>query len=634
MNQLNKTLLASLTALFVLIVFSVPNALAQQNGTLTGTITDENNQPIPGINVGIVGTTLGDATGPDGKFLIEQIPANDYQISVSAIGFEKVRRSVTIKGNETLELNITLQKNTLGLSEIVVSANRSLERLSTVPASISVLDTRELSQQTTVTSDLGDVLAQNVPGLAPSTGTLSNYGQTLRGRNLFILIDGVPQSTPLRNGLRALRSINPSAIERIEVVRGASALYGYGATGGAINIITKQPSAGNFNIGAEVGTRFSGGNFDDSMSERFQLDINGTSGRFDYIVSGSFEDWGYFFDGEGDRVPQDPQGQGGLAGADEYNALVKLGAQLNDQQRLEGSFNYYDFKQDLQFVTVPGVVGSSKATAEKAESIPGKDPGTENLVTTLRYEHNNLLGSHLSAQAFLQDYKTRFGFNSFFPDGGGQGFISSEKQGLRLDIESPLAIKQGSALLWGVDLLRDETAQPLEDGRTYVPPIKQTSAAPFAQLKVPFAERAVLRGGVRYETFNLEVDDYTTLFGQNPVEGGSLNYDAFLFNAGGVLFLSETAEVFASFSQGFSVADVGRVLRSFGEGSDEPQQTSVEALRPKAQKVNSYEVGARFSNVLADASVTGFINTSDLGTSFTGNFPDLRIAVHRSASAE
>ena len=610
-----------------LLVLLFAGRASAQASRLTGRVTDaETGEPIYGVNVGLSGTSLGDATGPDGHYQVQDVPEGNHRLTATVLGYEKASRTVSVESGETATVNFQLASTRYGLNEIVVSATRSRERLSTVPSSITVVGPEELETQTTLTGDLGDVLAQTVPGLAQSTSTLSNYGQTLHGRNLFILIDGVPQSTPLRNGLRSLRSINPSAIERVEVIRGASALYGYGATGGAINIVTKRPENGAVNAAAEIGARFSPEDVGSSLSERVQGRLSGHSGRFDYLVGGSFEDWGYFFDGEGDRIPQDPQGQGGLASADEYNVLLKGGAKLTEAQRLELTFNYYDFKQNVAFATVPGVVDSAKATAEQVNDVPGKDPGTENLVTMLRYEHADLLGSDFTARAFAQDFKTRFGYAAYFPDGGGQGFIRSEKLGVRFDVETPLPLAAGSALRWGADFLRDETAQPLEDGRIYVPPIEQTSAAPFAQLNLPLAERAVLRGGARYEALRLKVDDYTTLYGQNPVEGGTLDYDALVFNAGGVLFLTDAAEVFASFSQGFSVADVGRVLRSFGEGSKEPQRTSVEALRPEAQKVNSYETGARLSTSVADVSLSGFINTSDLGSTFEGNFPDLRVA--------
>lgn len=627
---------------FVVLLVALPLALspsasvAQQpepssTGAIEGRITRaDSDAPLDGVNVGLQGTSYGSATDADGRYVITGVPAGTYTLVASSVGYAAKERSVTVTAGTTT-VDLQLVPDRLGLAEVVVSATRARESLRTVPASISVAGPEELETQTALTSDLGDVLAQTVPGLAQSTGTLSNYGQTLRGRDLFVLIDGVPQSTPLRQGLRSLRTINPSAIERVEVVRGASALYGYGATGGTINIVTKRPDDGTVNAFAEVGARFSTENMDGSLSERVEGRLSGRSGRFDYVASGSYEDWGYFFDAEGDRIPQDPQGQGGLGGADEVNVLLKGGVQLAAAQRLEATLNVYDFKQDLAFATVAGVPGEEKATTIDTTGMPGKNPGTSNRVATLRYSHEDVAGSRVSAQAFVQDFDTRFVFYTFYPDGGGQPFIRSDKLGARLDVETPLAFTGGSAfagstLRWGVDVLRDETAQPLEDGRIYVPPIEQVSAAPFVQLKLPLAGQAVLRGGARYETFRLTVDDYTTLFGGNPVAGGTLDYDALVFNAGGVLFLTDAAEVFASFSQGFSVADVGRTLRSFGEGDESGQATSVETLRPEAQTVNSYEVGARLSRAAVETSLTGFVNTSDLGSTFTGEYPDLRIA--------
>lgn len=73
-----------------------------------------------------------------------------------------------------------------------------------------------------------------------SSGSSSNWGQTLRGRQVLILVDGVSQSTPLRNGSVDMRTIDPNVIERIEVIKGANSIYGNGAAGGIINYITNS----------------------------------------------------------------------------------------------------------------------------------------------------------------------------------------------------------------------------------------------------------------------------------------------------------------------------------------------------------------------------------------------------------
>ena len=585
-------------------------------GRVTSTATGE---AIRDANITLRGQDLQRGTSADGEgqYLLEAVPPGTYRLTASVIGFSRASRTVEVEAGQTLRADLQLAPRRYGLEEVVVSATREEERLSAVPSSVTVLGPEELEVQSALTGDLGAMLAQDVPGLAPSTGTLSNYGQTLRGRNLFVLVDGVPQSTPLRNGLRDLRTINSSAIERVEIIRGASALYGYGATGGAINVITKRPEAGVLNLTTEVGSRFYPTEVDNSFTGRLVQQASGRTGRFDYVFSGSYESWGYFYDGEGDLIPQDPQGQGGLAGADEYNVLARGGVQLTDNQRLELAANHYRFAQDMAYQTVAGSVDEEKATPEEMENVLGEDPGTFNTIVNLHYSRENLWGSDVSARAFLQDYKTRFGFASYFPDGGGQSFVRSEKLGARLDVETPLGILPFTTLRWGVDVLRDETAQPLEDGRIYVPPMTQLSAAPFAHVKLPLGEVALLRGGARYETIGLEVDDFTTLFGGNEVEGGSLHYDALAFTAGAILYVTDYAELFASFNQGFSVTEVGRELRS-------TQAASVDSLNPAAQKVNSYEVGVRGGTGILRASLAAFINTSELGTTF-GDFPELEI---------
>lgn len=602
-------------------------------GRVTSSVDDA---PIPRASVVITRTDAaadarrrGATTDAAGTFVVEDLAAGTYALEISAVGYETVTRSVRVAADVGTTITVALTPRRYSLSEVVLQATRQAEPVFDVPSGVTVLDPAALERQTTATSDLGAVLAQTVPGLALSSGTLSNVGQTLRGRDPLVLIDGIPQTTPLRRSLRSLRTIDPSAVERIEVVRGATARYGYGATGGAINLVTKRPSAGAFSAETEVGVRASTHALSDSFSGRLAQQVSGRAGPVDYLVSGAYESWGFFYDGVGDRIPQDPipqdpPGQGGLAGADEFNLLARGRLPLGADQRLALTVNTYRFTQTLTTETIPGVVGSVKARTRSvpADSVPGRRPATFNTVANLRYTHDDVLGGTLSARLFGQSFRGRFGFSPSLPGGGGQTVTTSAKSGLRLDLTTPLAFTDGTLLegadvRWGADVLRDRTAQPLVDGRTYTPPITQWSAAPFAQVRLPLGDRLAVRGGARYEAFRLSVDDYTTLLDENAVAGGTLTYDALTFNASAVAYVSQYAELFASFAQGFSVADVGRALRS-------TSAASVTQLRPEAQTVNSYEAGVRGGVGGLSASVTGFVSTSTLGTTF-GDPPALRV---------
>jgi len=617
---------ATVFARAVLIVGAVlSSGTAQaQDGTVRGEVLSaETSDPLSGVNVVAQSNAIeeGTSTDIDGTFRLAGLPPGTYQFRFSTVGYDSRERTVTVQAGDTTVLTVRLAPQPIELEDVVVSASRQREDAESVPTSVSVLDREALDQQTRLTSDVGDMLAQTVPGLAPSTGSLSNFGQTIRGRSLFVLIDGVPQTVQLRNVLRDLRTIDPGAVERIEVVRGASATYGYGSNGGLVNFITERPNRSGVQGELEIGTRSQPSDVASSASGRIRGEVQAKKGRYDGLLSVGTEEHGYFFDGEGDRIPQDPQGQGGLAGSNETNVLARGGVQITPEQRLDLSVNFYRFRQDIEYETVAGTPGEEKATARAVDDAQGENPGTRNVVASLQYAHDDLLGSRVSTQVYVQDYQSRFGFVSFFPDGGGQSVLDAEKFGARLDVTTPLPFLPGGEVQWGTDVLRDETAQPLEDGRTNVPEMRQWSVAPFAQARFPLGDRLRLRGGLRFEPFWLDVDDYTTLFGGRDVEGGDLTYDALVFNAGGVLRIVDGLNFFTSFSQGFSVPDVGRVLRS---PPPEAEDFSVEALRPEAQTVNSFELGLRGDARRLDASLVAFVNTSDLGSTF-GDFPELRL---------
>jgi iron complex outermembrane receptor protein len=130
-----------------------------------------------------------------------------------------------------------------GVEEVFVSASRTERPLSTIPNTVTVINAAELEQQLSIQDDLSTVLGNLIPGFSPSRQKMTNAGETLRGRKPLYMIDGVPQSNPLRDGGREGNTIDPNVIERVEVLHGANAIHGVGAAGGIINLITKKPAA-------------------------------------------------------------------------------------------------------------------------------------------------------------------------------------------------------------------------------------------------------------------------------------------------------------------------------------------------------------------------------------------------------
>lgn len=521
---------------------------------------------------------------------------------------------------------------------IVVTASRSEEEESAVTRSLTVIPREQIEEQAALSRNLGDILGQLVPGLAPGNQSFSEFGQSLRGRNPLVLIDGVPQSTN-RNAFRNLRIIDPSAVERIEVLRGPTALYGDGATGGIINIITRPGGEGETAFNATVGLTGSLSNLNaDSLGGTAQLGASGRDGNLDYRFSGSFESIGSLFDGQGDRIPADQLStQGSLTDTNNFNVFGRLGWDLDDH-RLQLTFNHFSAAQVSDFITDP-IVNTFPPGEQKALARPGlrldEQSAVRNTFVNLDYSHPDLFwNSRAHAQLYYRDYLTRF-----FPFDGGrfgittpEGFrifqsrVESQELGARFELETPLMAEQ-LTLLTGLDYANEDSVQPVRifdsgafdasnglvfepiGDRPWVPPLNQENLGLFAQLRWQPFDNLLVRGGLRYETIGVSADTFTTLNGAT-IPGGNLNYDATLFNLGAAYSLSDQVDIFADYAQGFSVADVGLVLRGAQPGF------SVESLNPEAQRVNSYEVGIRGRWDTLQASLSGFYNQSNLGTTF------------------
>lgn len=519
--------------------------------------------------------------------------------------------------------------------QVVVTATRTEEEIFDVPRSVTVITREELEQQTNLTTNLQDILGQTVPGLGAPTQSFSNVRQTLRGRSPQILIDGVPMNSNFTSFNFPLRGITPSAIERIEVVRGPSAAFGEGATGGVINIITRRPTEElTQTFEARVNTR---GDFEDeSFGTYLEYGLSGTDGPFDVTVNTSWETFGFAFDGAGDQIPGEERS---LENGRTLSILGRLGWDINEEQRLQLSVNHADDETDAEFITDRTVAPDvEKARALRAEfDCIDFDCGDDRTYTTvsLNYNHDNIFGSQLRLQGF---FRRNFNFNGFpFQLRGGSfpGRFSviqqdSERFGGRLEIETPFS--EAFNLLWGVDYSSEEVSQTrtildevgsidqrtqFEFGQEEVqsPPYTVENLGLFAQAQWDITPRWLVSGGVRYENIGLQVDDYTVGLFFNPpisVEGGRINADDVVFNIGTVYDLTDELNVFASFSQGLGVPEFGRVFRAPPAGF-RSLEDDLEFTAP--QKVNNYEIGLRGQWNTVQFSLAGFYNDSELGIS-------------------
>lgn len=508
------------------------------------------------------------------------------------------------------------------LEEIIVRGigSRLPADLSSVPGSVTIIGAEELGEQSLFSNDLGEILQRSVPGFGvSSSGSFSNFSQTLRGRKPAVFIDGVPTTVPLRDGGRDLRVISPGAVDSVEVIRGSTALYGLGGAGGLINYVTREPGDGaaEYRTDVSLGTSLTHGG--DSANYTLQQSAQGRSDRLSWVLSGFYESYRSLYDAKGKRIPPDPQGQGGIADTDAFNVFAKLGFDLSPSQSLFLAANVYEIEQDTLYSNGAGAFASRPAPAVSQKPL-GEGQGTENTLLSLRYVNDEFLGGALGAQVFYSAYEAVFGFfpPPVFPPDGGQSLIDAERTGLRFDVSTAIdtANFKGN-LLWGIDFVTDTTSQPMGDGRLLVPEMKQESLAPFLQAEFAVRDTLTLTGGLRYENAEISTGTFTTIAIVNPslpggvtVQGGKVDYSEMLFNAGFVWSRPGSGiDIYGGFSQGFTVNDFGRALRSTTVGT-------ISEFDFKAQAIDSYELGLRGAGEVLDWSLAVFFSTSELGSSF------------------
>ena len=242
---------------------------AQQNsGTISGTVTNEAGQALPGVQVYLVGTGLGTLTGPNGRYAVVNVPAGQYRVRAERIGNRTAEQATSVTAGQTVTVNFQMQEQALGLDEIVVTGTAGAARRREVGNSIAQINTSKIQQPPASVDGLLQGRAAGMTVMPSSAMAGSGSMIRLRGNvsvamsnQPLIYVDGVrirsdgyarnvpPTGSDLRSGndiASPLNDINPADIERIEIIKGAAAatLYGTEAAAGVIQIFTKHGHTG------------------------------------------------------------------------------------------------------------------------------------------------------------------------------------------------------------------------------------------------------------------------------------------------------------------------------------------------------------------------------------------------------
>jgi len=511
---------------------------------------------------------------------------------------------------------------------IIVTAARSSLPATSLPLNYQVIGGTDLRRDVALYGSMVDAISARIPSFSPTREKLSGFGETLRGRSPLYEIDGVPQSTPIRDGSRDAYTIDPFFVEKVEVIFGSNALQCIGAPGGVVNQVTVEgPAADGLAVRTLVQgtanrmrTSTVGGKLAGSMAWR--------QGSFDALIGAALERRGAFLDARGHLIGEDGT-EGEIQDSRSRSIFARAGLQLGRSGRLELVANHFELASSCDYVTIPG----NRETGTPASAVRGKTqglpPSGDATLLSISYRNSALLGGNLAAQLFLNRTIDLFGggifatFQDTHIDPTGKLFDQSEnvstKKGAKFSFERGLPGLEQLKLIAGLDILVDETAQTLKrTTRIWVPPTTFRSIAPFAQANLELGGGLFrLIGGLRLENVRLDVPDYTTLafYGSRNVTGGTPAFDRLLKNGGIIFEPAAGVRAYASYSEGYTVPDVGRILRAVTQ----PNVMIDHYLDLRPVVSNNREVGVEWKRGALDASASYFWSSSGLGSVLVRN---------------
>lgn len=216
--------------------------LQAQNSSISGRVVDPDSNSIIGANIYLKGTVLGAATNLKGEFSIENVPLGEFELVISVLGYQSKELPISIEASTLYDLGtIKLNPQAMTGEPIIVTARKYAQNLQDVPASVSTMNRLEIHSRNIITVDEA---LKYIPGLNMNSSQVnirgsSGYSRGVGSRVIFLL-DGVPFLTGDTREIN-FDVIPTFLIDHIEVLKGAgSALYGSGALGGVINVVTRE----------------------------------------------------------------------------------------------------------------------------------------------------------------------------------------------------------------------------------------------------------------------------------------------------------------------------------------------------------------------------------------------------------
>jgi len=587
-------------------------AASAQTARLTGTVVDAGDrQPLPGVNVVLVGQNVGAATTADGRFEVETTPGT-YTVRATLVGYGPEEREVTLRAGETTTLNFVLREAPLSLASVQSEADRPFSAASSRAVRALDIGTRPVrSSQDLLQLAPGLVVAQHAGGGKAEQIFLRGFDAD-HGTDVAVLVDGVPVNMVSHGhgqGYADLHFVIPETVEAIDVAKGPYfAEYGNLATAGAVEFKTRDHLKAN-EVRAEVGAFNTVG-----LTTLYQIPTPGPH-RGAYFAGSFLTSDGPF------EIGQDFQ---------RVNVFTKAHTHLGDDAELAIDIGAYGAAWDASGqIPIRAIESGQVSRFGAIDALEGGTTGHQH--ANVRFE-SETGPTQFEAQAYVvrYDFKLFSNFTFFLenPDDGDMIEQTDDRTvyGLqsRYRVRHDLPIGLGTASLGGgiraddVEVSLWQSPDRVREIQLVGSQIAERNFFMWAQEEAVLSEHVRLQLGLRGDYFTFDVDDALDL---NPNPPGGLPHasgytDGLIVSPKASLVVTPVSgvDLFANVGQGFHSNDARNVVIT--------QRISdrVQALRQRGlsdEQINDQLVAERFDPNQRGSTVLPAAIGSELGTRMT-----------------
>ncbi len=654
----------SLVWAFLLLL--ITSTVWAQNRTINGTVKDGSGSAIPAVSVTVKGTSKGTVTNAEGAYKIEA--ASNSLLIFSAIGFET--QEIRVGNNSAI--NVILGEDAKVLEEVVVSGLATSVKRSNLGNTVALLSAKDLTGTTTPITTDGAMQGKLAGANIMSNGSMPGGGFNMQFRGVstlgssasqpLIIVDGVfidnSQNSSGRsqankavggsaasaqdNNANRLADLNPDDIEKIEVLKGASAaaIYGTGANAGVVLITTKKGKGGKTKIsfGQDLGVAnayafFGGSSWDAKKAADF-----GYATQF-AAANGKFTDWEQVIFGETGNIRNTRLSFTGGSektsffvnanysdetGIVKNTGFTRASVRANIDNKIT---NWLDLGVNMNFINTDndrGWVGNDNSTINYGYNIPYTPPFLNLYPDAAGNYPNNPVGENPLAirdRAINNQDVNRFigGLNLT------ARVLNTEKQSLTLKLSGGTDYQNGTAVTWLPTDLQSQQGEPnkgyAQDTRieatNYNIQFSAVHTTSALDNKISFTTSAgaiqwgrngrdnYIRGrglpaGVsnasRAAVFEQDVF-YTEVANQGIFAGEEINYSDKIILSGGIRFdrstLNGDANKFTAFPRGSVAAN----LNKFGNWSDNTPLSQLKVRAAYGETAGFANFGALFNQL-------------------------------------